>query len=86
MQILLVRNAWLKANDREEDGRLIPELQPFNEQLEKIEPSAMRKFVKPFDMSINPEDPENLASISFCLSIAHPILVTLPFSCSTSTL
>jgi preprotein translocase subunit SecA len=63
MQILLVRNAWLKANDREEDGRLIPELQPFNEQLEKIEPSAMRKFVKPFDMSINPEDPENLASL-----------------------
>ena len=35
---LLVRRVWMEANKREEDGRLIPELQPFNEPLEKLTP------------------------------------------------
>ncbi len=38
LQIALVRRVWMEANNREEDGRLIPELQQFNEPLEKITP------------------------------------------------
>ena len=61
MQISLVRRAWMEANNREEDGRLIPELQPFSEPLEKISPDALRKFIQPFGVTnINPEDPSNL--------------------------
>ncbi len=61
VQVLLVRNAWLVANDRVEDGRLIEELVPFNGPLDGINPSQLRKFVQPFGMnSINPEDPDNL--------------------------
>ena len=61
LQIALVRRVWMEANNREEDGRLIPELQPFNEPLEKVTPDAMRKFVQPYGLTnINPEDPSNL--------------------------
>jgi preprotein translocase subunit SecA len=61
MQIALVRHTWMQANNREEDGRLIPELVPFNEPLEKITPDALRKFIQPFGLTnINPEDPSNM--------------------------
>jgi len=61
VQIALVRQAWMEANNREEDGRLIPELQPFGEPLEKISPDTLRKFIQPFGVTnINPEDPSNL--------------------------
>ena len=61
LQIALVRHVWMDANKREEDGRLIPELQQFNEPLEKITPDSLRKFIQPFGITnINPEDPSNL--------------------------
>ena len=61
MQVVLVRRVWMEANNREEDGRLIPELQPFNEPLEKVTPDSLRKFIQPFGLTnINPEDPSNL--------------------------
>ena len=61
MQITLVRRVWMQANNREEDGRLIPELQPFNEPLEKVTPDSLRKFIQSYGLTnINPEDPSNL--------------------------
>ncbi|HEX5943161.1 MAG TPA: hypothetical protein VFY66_12830, partial [Anaerolineales bacterium] len=61
LQIALVRRVWMQANNREEDGRLIPELQPFNEPLEKVTPDSLRKFIQPFGLTnINPEDVSNL--------------------------
>jgi preprotein translocase subunit SecA len=64
MQILLVRRAWLVANNRVEDGRLIEEFVPFNGPLEDINPGQLRKFAQPFGMtSINLEDEENLPAL-----------------------
>ena len=64
LQVALVRRAWMEANNREEDGRMIPELQPFNEPLEKITPDALRKFVQPFGLTnINPEESSNLTKL-----------------------
>ncbi len=64
LQIALVRRVWMEANKREEDGRLIPELQQFNEPLEKISPDTLRKFIQPFGMAtINLEDPSNLPAV-----------------------
>ncbi|HJR81108.1 MAG TPA: hypothetical protein VJ821_13615 [Anaerolineales bacterium] len=61
IQIALVRRVWMEANNREEDGRLIPDLAQFNEPLEKITPDSLRKFIQPFGLTnINPEDPSNL--------------------------
>ncbi|MFN8428128.1 MAG: hypothetical protein U0X87_17965, partial [Anaerolineales bacterium] len=46
------------------DGRIIAELQPFNEPLEKISPDVLRKFIQPFGMTnINPEDPNNINTV-----------------------
>mgnify|MGYP001305422174 CR=1 FL=1 len=64
LQVTLIRNAFIKSTNREEDGRLIPELAPFNELLEKITPDAMRKFIQPFGVTnINPEEPSNLKTL-----------------------
>ena len=61
LQIALVRHVWMQANNREEDGRLIPELQQFNEPLEKVTPDSLRKFIQPFGLTnISLEDPANL--------------------------
>ena len=64
LHILLIRHAWMQANHREEDGRLIPELQPFNEPLEGITPDALRKFGSTFGFTnISLDDPSNLATL-----------------------
>ena len=65
MQIILVRRAWMDANDREEDGRLIPELAEFNEPIESISPDVLRKFIQPFGLTtISLDDPANLTIVS----------------------
>jgi len=70
MQILLVRDGFLKANHREEDGRLIPELQPFNESLDKITPDALRKFSSSFGMTnISLDDASNLSTLLEILNL-----------------
>jgi len=64
LQISLVRRIWMQANNREEDGRLIPELQQFNEPLEKVTADSLRKFIQPFGVTnLNAEDPSNLQII-----------------------
>ena len=64
LQIALIRRVWMDANKREEDGRLIPELQQFNEPLEKVTPDSLRKFIQPFGITnINLEDPSNMPVI-----------------------
>ena len=61
LQITLVRRVWIEANKREEDGRLIPELQQFNEPVEKVSPDSLRKFIQPFGITnINLEEPSNV--------------------------
>ncbi len=61
LQVTLVRRAYMRANNLEEDGRLIAELVPFSEPIEKITPDMMRNFIKPHGVTnINPEEPGNL--------------------------
>ncbi len=64
LQIMLVRRVWMQANNREEDGRLIPELTQFNEPVDKISPDALRKFIQPFGITnISLEDSSNLGTV-----------------------
>ncbi|HSG41720.1 MAG TPA: hypothetical protein VLA72_01070, partial [Anaerolineales bacterium] len=70
MQIILVRRAWMDANEREEDGRLIPELAQFNEPLETISPDTLRKFIQPFGLTtISLDDPSNFAIVLHALRL-----------------
>ncbi len=71
LQTLLIRYRWMEANDREEDGRAIAELQPLYEPLEQITPTMLRDFAKPLGMSINPADPENIPALLDVLNLSE---------------
>ncbi len=60
LQIYLIRKTWLKANDREEDGRMISELAEFNKPLEKIQPNDLRPMCRDLGLSLNLEEPANI--------------------------
>jgi preprotein translocase subunit SecA len=63
MQVQLLRHTWLENNEREEDGRIIPELQALNEPIEQLRPEDMRPMAKELGLSLNPEEPANLARL-----------------------
>ena len=62
-QVLLIRRAWFQVNNREEDGRAVPELQFLNGPLEKLDITSMRKMARELGISFNPEDPANLDTL-----------------------
>ena len=64
MQYLLVRDYYIRANNIEEDGRLIADLVPFNEAIDKITPDALRAFIKPHGLNnISLDDDANLNAL-----------------------
>ena len=64
LQVGLVRQAFMRHANREEDGRLIPELQPFNEPLESLTADSLRKFAATFELtSISLDEPANQAAV-----------------------
>ena len=69
LQVLMVRYAWLLANNREEDGRLISELEQFNKPLEKISPNDLRPICKELGLSLNPEESSNLKLLQEVLGL-----------------
>jgi preprotein translocase subunit SecA len=68
--VLLLRDAWMEANNREEDGRQIPELQFFNAPLENLNISEMRKFSRDLGISFNPEDESNIEHLLAILNLS----------------
>jgi preprotein translocase subunit SecA len=69
MQVLLIRHAWLAANDRVEDGRAIPELADLNKPLEQFRPEELRPMARDLGLSLNPEDQTNLAHLREILGL-----------------
>jgi len=63
MQVLLIRHAWLAANERVEDGRAIPELADLNKPLEQFRPEELRPMARDLGLSLNPEDQANLTRL-----------------------
>jgi preprotein translocase subunit SecA len=70
LQVLLIRKLWFEQNNRQEDGMRVPELEPLNVPLEKLDPSALRQFAKPLGLTtINLEDAENMPRLLEILSL-----------------
>ncbi|MBX3036206.1 MAG: hypothetical protein KF758_04765 [Anaerolineales bacterium] len=70
MQYALVRDHYLRANNLEEDGRLITDLVPFNEPIDKITPDALRAFIKPHGLTnISLDDENNLQTLLSLLNL-----------------
>jgi len=69
VQVILLRENWMRKNLREQDGRQIPELEFLNEKLGDLDTTQMRKMARELDMSFNPEDPDNIIFLSEVLNI-----------------
>src|SRR5262249_10078249 len=76
-QVLLIRDAWLEKNNKEEDGMLVPELKPLNEDLYKLNRQDLAKQLKEFGLSSNPVGEDNLTRLARILELpaeARPAL------------
>ncbi len=71
LQVLLIRSVWLEKNDRFEDGRKIPELQPLNKPIDQLRPEDLRPLAKDLGLSLNPEDAANLARLLDILKLGE---------------
>jgi preprotein translocase subunit SecA len=63
LQVQLLRHVWFENSGKEEDGRLVPELEPLYKPLDQLEPLFLRNFAKPLNLSINLEEPANLSRL-----------------------
>ncbi len=61
-QTLIIRDAYMEAHDRVEDGRQIPELIDLNQPLENLRPTELRRLIKELDLDVhlNPEQSQNI--------------------------
>jgi preprotein translocase subunit SecA len=66
---LLLRDAWFKAHNREEDGRQVEELMPLAQPLDSLAPPVLRTIAKPLNLSLNPEEPANVDRLLQLLSL-----------------
>ncbi len=70
-QTMLIRDAWLKKNNRQESEISIPELQFLYRPLPDLNAGELRQFARTVDMnSINPEDPGNLERLLTLLDLS----------------
>ncbi len=72
MQTLLIHQAFLTRHNRQQDERAIPELQPLNEPVEKLQTGDLRQLTRALDLNVgmNPEDPANLATLISLLDLS----------------
>ena len=70
-QVLLIRDAWFRKNNREPDGRAIADLAPLNVPLDRLRPAEMRKMIRGMDLgiSLNPQDAQNLKRLLRILNV-----------------
>jgi preprotein translocase subunit SecA len=62
-QVLLLRDAWFEKNEKEEDGMLVPELKPLNEDLYSLNRQDLGKQMRELGLSTNPAGDENVARL-----------------------
>lgn len=60
LQVRLLRQVWMEKNNRQDDERAIPELEFLNEPVDQLKPAEMRQLARMLNLSLNPEEPENL--------------------------
>ncbi|HVN52941.1 MAG TPA: hypothetical protein VMT46_01330 [Anaerolineaceae bacterium] len=69
LQVLLIREVWLEKHHMQESERAIPELAPLYKPLESLAPGDLRQMAKPLELTINLEDPANLAVLLRVLNL-----------------
>ena len=69
--VMLIRDAWMNKQDRQVDGRRVPELQPLNNVLEELRSADLRNLVRSLDLdlALNIKSPENLDRLLYLLDL-----------------
>jgi preprotein translocase subunit SecA len=67
--VVILRDAWMEANNREEDGRSVRELEYLNTPLDQLPISEMRKMARDLEISFNPQASENLGRLLHILGL-----------------
>ena len=74
LQTLLMRDAWMRMNNRDSIEQKIPELEFLNEPLQNLNLSQMRKFARDVGLeSINLQDPDNLGRLLQILDLPDEV-------------
>ncbi|MBS1250957.1 MAG: Protein translocase subunit SecA [Chloroflexi bacterium] len=62
---LLIRNEWMRANNRIPDGRKIPQLQPLTASLDELRTTDLRRLAKELDLdlALNIKSPQNISRL-----------------------
>jgi preprotein translocase subunit SecA len=66
---IILRDAWCRAHNVQEDGQLIEDLQPLAQPLGELTPAVLRTVAKPMATPLNPEDPANVDRLLSILSL-----------------
>jgi len=75
--VSLLRQAWMEAHGRQEDGRAIPELEYLNVPLDQLPIHEMRRMARELELAFNPESPENLQRLLGILELEESDAVRL---------
>jgi preprotein translocase subunit SecA len=67
--IWVLRSTWFEKNQREEDGREVPELSFMNRRIFDLNDGDLRTMARELDLRLNPSDPQNLARLLKILEI-----------------
>jgi len=60
MQVLLIRDAWLEQHNADMVDRSDPQMQLLNAPLTEIKAGELRPLARSLNLSLNPEEPENI--------------------------
>ena len=60
MQVLLIRETWLEQNNADMVDRSDTEMQVLNAPLSEVKAGELRPLARNLNLSLNPEDPDNL--------------------------
>ena len=66
---MVLRDAWCRAHNVTEDGRLIEDLQPLAQPLDSITPAVLRAIAKPLSAPLNPEESASVERLLELLSL-----------------
>ncbi len=72
-QVMLIRDAWIKHHNYQEDGRQIAELQYLHGPLNEIDVNAMRKMARDLGISFNPQDSANVSHLCDLLGLPENV-------------
>ena len=67
MQVILIRQAWLEANNLTMFDRIPPELKPLNEPLDKLQTHQLKQVIKDTGLQLSSLDPVNASNLPILL-------------------